>query len=1537
MKNFVHRRTTAFRLRLFEYNTFSKIRTSIFILSTFLFLSVLAWIGPGLYTPQPIGPYLNGVFPPLSTASPEPYRVAFENLSFFYPITFNQVPNQNKIVLGQLNGVIYWFENDEQTATKNLLLDLSGEVGMVSDGGFLGLTIHPNFGNGDNYFYVYYATKNWNGEDSPGFGEYTTQNCSIDEYEGNFLILERFEVNPGSMAFVSNSRTTLLKRRMYGTTHRGGGLDFGTDGFLYLTTGDQASWQTAQDYTNNLDGGVLRIDVDKDPNKSHPAIRRMPQNAGEFDEITGVEYWIPNDNPFLSPSGLNFEEYWSVGLRNPHRMTRDKLDGTFYIGDVGLDTHEEINILKKGKNYGWPLYEGFIAGPGCYPNLLNNMPHETPLVAFSPQEANSITGGFVYRGTEMPELYGRYICADFGVGDEIWSVDTQSGEYELLGNFLPQDVISFGQDNTGELFLLKGGFNTPIYKMTSTTTNFDLFPQTLSETGLFTDLSTLDVIDGVVQYDLVDSFWSDGALKRRWIAIPNDGTHDTPGEQIKYSENGDWEFPIGSVLIKHFDLSVDDSDPNISKKVETRFSIMGEDGHFYFLTYNWNDNQTDAVLQSVELDEIVDIATTDGGTRTQTWHFPSNTECIACHNSANKGAIGLKTRYLNKDFTYDETNITANQLVTLSHLGIIDETITDDETSELLTYKSIYDTNATLDEKARSYMDLNCAYCHRPDTDNRAAFDLRMINNLAATGLLEAGVLTPLGIPDEEIIYPGDASKSILFHRMNSVDQIIMMPPIAKTIIDQDAVDLIEDWIDQLDPPDNSLNAPDDMINLALLPSARLAGSVTNGRGSLEEILYDPRIENYYTSTDYNEYGVHYMQNLGTPDINDAFNWEVTWPTEKYVNYITFGGAYLNQPQPNSMWEISYFSDGNWVTLDSGQGGWINGGIFEWGGGTQTPVETLGVRVQIFSDGNYDLVSIHLRGRGGTSLIEADDSATTPKAALIQYLSPGNNCGISIPNNCMLFCDGQWINGEDPSETTGGKDVILGDGVYTISENTNVNVNNLEISSAATLIIKEGASVTVNGNLINEGILNLESTSSKYSSLIVIGTSTGEINYKRHVNDYHDVFGNDLISSPVSGQSFGNFAASNPNIYENPDATHQKLFGPFNESNGTYEMYSTNSDASKIIINGNGYRAARDINKDNIYGTTITFSGELETSTVTVPITESPTEFSGWNLVGNPYSSYISFNTFFELNKNELDPNVHQAIYGYDDNATDGWVILNNISSDSLIAPGQGFFVKTKPNGATISFTPDMRIGVTTDDFILGRLNQENYDYLKLKVSNTTSEYVTEFYFTEDATIGLDPGYDAGLFNSDTPDFSIFSNLVQANLGEPLAIQVLNTDVISNVTIPLGLNALQGQQITVSIADIDIPENINIYLEDVYAGTFTLLNTSDYIFTTDNNLSGTGRFYLRFQTVVLNNPEQALDTIKIYSDNETKNVIIGGQLAHKTILNLYDIHGRIVRTQILNTNLTKQYVDVSLLSTGIYIVELKDTLNQRILKKVVIH
>ncbi len=177
-------------------------------------------------------------------------------------------------------------------------------------------------------------------------------------------------------------------------------------------------------------------------------------------------------------------------------------------------------------------------------------------------------------------------------------------------------------------------------------------------------------------------------------------------------------------------------------------------------------------------------------------------------------------------------------------------------------------------------------------------------------------------------------------------------------------------------------NEPDASVNLALSLDANVSGSVSEGRGKPTDILFNPKTGNYENETRWAEYGVKSQENLGK---QKPFWWKVEWEEEKLINYITFGGTYDNQPQPNTTWIISYKKEKDWEVIDYGVGGWIDSGIYEWKPENMQPIKTKGIKVELYSNGKEDLVSIHLRGRGGKSQSE-DDTSTETKATLIQLL-----------------------------------------------------------------------------------------------------------------------------------------------------------------------------------------------------------------------------------------------------------------------------------------------------------------------------------------------------------------------------------------------------------------------------------------------------------------------------------------------------------------------------------------------------------------------
>jgi hypothetical protein len=446
----------------------------------------------------------------------------------------------------------------------------------------------------------------------------------------------------------------------------------------------------------------------------------------------------------------------------------------------------------------------------------------------------------------------------------------------------------------------------------------------------------------------------------------------------------------------------------------------------------------------------------------------------------------------------------------------------------------------------------------------------------------------------------------------------------------------------------------------------------------------------------------------------------------------------------------------------------------------------------------------------------------------------------------------------------------------------------------------------------------LESVSNSYSSLINIGTITGTITYNRYTNTIGSgtTGGNDLIASPFSGQTFGAFATANEGVLSESGTL--RAFAPFNTGSGNYENYDTSTDNATPITAGTGYRAA------TVSGESLAFSGTLNSGDITVSLSDGASSY--WNLIGNVYPSYLDLGDFLATNDDTIIQDAFYGIYGYDANASDGSVFTIwdlNTDGNFLIAPGQGFFVAAPSGGGTsVTFTESMRRTGVADDFIEGR-GQNNTGVTRAGINlNTASKsYVTNFYFRDINTLGLDPGYDTGAFDQESD--GLFSNLVADDIGIALVNQSLPLESLSNVSIPLVVNATAGEQLNFSLdSNTSLPANIEVYLEDILTGTSTLLNTSDYIFTPTSNLSGPGRFYVVFSDNALGVNEDSLNNVNIYALE--RELFIKGQLTHNTNATLFDMQGRAVLTVSLDTESQINTIDISGLSNGIYIVQLSN-------------
>jgi uncharacterized repeat protein (TIGR03806 family) len=315
-------------------------------------------------------------------------------------------------------------------------------------------------------------------------------------------------------------------------------------------------------------------------------------------------------------------------------------------------------------------------------------------------------------------------------------------------------------------------------------------PPLLSQTGLFTSLTEMKPSPGLVPYDVNTPLWSDGAAKQRWIVLP-------PGGEIGFSPTGEWSFPPGTIFVKHFELAVDETRLGRRKRLETRLLVVDASGYGYGATYRWRPNHSDADLLADSAREPITIHSS-AGNRVQTWYYPSRADCLTCHTRAARFVLGVKTRQLNRDFIYPETGIGDNQLRAWSYLAMFDRALDENSLRHYSRLAAVDDLHASLEQRARSYLDANCAHCHRPGNTVRAAFDARYDTPLAELNLLNRPTVSDsLSIKDPRVVAPGDLSRSMLTLRLMRSDNY-RMPPLATSVNDQAAIAVLEAWVKSL-------------------------------------------------------------------------------------------------------------------------------------------------------------------------------------------------------------------------------------------------------------------------------------------------------------------------------------------------------------------------------------------------------------------------------------------------------------------------------------------------------------------------------------------------------------------------------------------------------------------------------------------------------------------------------------------------------------------------------------------------------------------
>ena len=656
--------------------------------------------------------------PPLATG----YTLTriWPSLTFNEPLGLLQAPgNDNTFYVLEKTGRARAVPAANTSTTTHDFINLSDVVVTESEGGLLGMAFHPNYATNRFVFVVY--TPN-----VPGTGFVTR--------------LSRFTSTDGGLTLNRSTELVLFNHPKTKFNHNAGNIAFGPDGYLYVSLGDDAY----QDFTRAL--------LAADPNTWYGKVLRLDVNV--------APYAIPPSNPFASGGGR--PEVYAYGFRNPWRFSFDRLSGELWLADVGEDTWEEIDRVTNGGFYGWPHREADL----CRPNMNCGLAYQGPEFAYAHAGPASITGGFVYRGTRIPELYGHYLYGDFITGD-VWAYDianTQTQTIRVGGG----NLSSWGQDNAGELYAVIYSSGT-IERLDPVTVSGPTdFPALITETGCFNPANPTQVVAGAIPYSVALPFWSDGVAKERYLALPD-------GTRISIDADGDWTLPPGGVTIKNF--------RHQGQLFETRFFVRHVDGSYAGYTYEWNAAQTQATLVAP-----------GGKSRSLPglqWTYPSRSGCFACHTEAAGSSLSLETRQLNISSFYPTTGRTANQLVTLDDIDMLSGNL-----ASMSPLPAADDTALPILDRAKAYLHVNCSNCHRPTGPGRGPMDARFSTLFGDMRLCnEPPSLGDLGVPGALLLTPGDHMASVAWLRM-SQRTADFMPPLASSIPDAAGAALLQQWID---------------------------------------------------------------------------------------------------------------------------------------------------------------------------------------------------------------------------------------------------------------------------------------------------------------------------------------------------------------------------------------------------------------------------------------------------------------------------------------------------------------------------------------------------------------------------------------------------------------------------------------------------------------------------------------------------------------------------------------------------------------------
>ena len=680
------------------------------------------------------------------TGSPGPakdYRIerAFPDLQFDRPVELMPLPGTGRMLLMEVSGKVYTFAVNDDSVTADLAIDLRPQNEDMSQA--LGIAPHPRFPSVPEIFVVYSAKPS---------------------ARANGSRLSRFRVTTMDPPTVDpNSEEILITWHSGG--HNGSAIRFDSKGLLYFSTGDGArpfppdEFDVSQDLSD-LRANICRIDIDR------------------RDE--GMAYAIPPDNPFVDLQDAR-PEIWAYGFRNPWRFSIDPITDRMMVGDVGWELWELVHHVEKGSNHGWSIVEGpqpirsdIAQGP---------TPIRKPVVAYPHTEGMSVTGGFTYRGNALPNLKGAYLYGDYVTG-KIWGLrfDAQGATWNEVIAESGIPVITFSETPDREVMVVSYGGTIHRLVRNEDAGKPSDFPVRLSETGLFSSVRKLTPSPGVYEYQLTAMASARGATSQLHLAIPGNGTIQSVRRRRS------WQFPNDSVFVKTISHQrIDQGGEPSNARIETQ--LLHYDGSSWNpYTYQWNDAQTDATLVSAAgKTQPIEIINAKGNRETIDWQFQNRSQCLACHSSQNGGPVGFDYANLNE----------GEQIQILVSMKILDKPAP--KGWNIRSLVNPLDSSNSLDDRARSFLTVNCSQCHRRGGGGTVALDLSYdLKNDAINAIDYPVTQGTFGIEDARVIVPGAPYRSILFYRM-ATSGVGHMPKLWPGDNDSRGLKLIHDWIDSMD------------------------------------------------------------------------------------------------------------------------------------------------------------------------------------------------------------------------------------------------------------------------------------------------------------------------------------------------------------------------------------------------------------------------------------------------------------------------------------------------------------------------------------------------------------------------------------------------------------------------------------------------------------------------------------------------------------------------------------------------------------------